>query len=64
MSTIIRVKRKLNEEQAVDEKIVLNIKRQRVEENLKEKCLQREEKTILKFAGTVDQVIYSFILTN
>lgn len=56
MSTIIRVKRKLNEEHAVGDKIVLNIKRQRVEENLSRKSSQCEEKAILKFAGTVDQV--------
>ncbi|KAG5675917.1 hypothetical protein PVAND_005776 [Polypedilum vanderplanki] len=55
MSTIIRVKRKFNEEQVVDEKIVLNIKRQRTDENLGKIAPKlNDEKTILKFAGTVD----------
>jgi hypothetical protein len=56
MSTVIRVKRKLNEEQAVDDKIVLNIKRQKTDEKITKKLSQNDEKTVLMFAGTVDQV--------
>lgn len=59
MSTIIRVKRSLNED-PLDDKIVLNCKRQKIDQNA----------TILKFAGTVEKVrqkcikIYTFLINK
>lgn len=59
MSTIIRVKRRLNEEKLVDQRIVLNInKRRRIEEKSAKKSNSEDQKsTVLNFSGTINKVL-------